>query len=78
MSESQSDEQPAVAVDAVERLAAVADLPLTAGRRTAVSDTLSAWLPGVNELSRKMSDPAHQTVTPVTVFTHPPVEEDLL
>lgn len=61
---------------AVELLAALADLPLAPGRASVVSAVLSAWLEGANDLSRKMSDPAHQTVPPATAFTHPPGDED--
>lgn len=54
----------------VARLAAHAALPLSPARVTAVEAVLSAWLPDANELSRKMSDPAHQALLPVTTFTH--------
>lgn len=55
----------------VGRLAQHAALPLKPERATAVLAVLSAWLPAANELSRKMSDPAHQALLPVTTFVHP-------
>jgi hypothetical protein len=58
-------------------LARAADLPLAEDRRAVVREVLGAWLPDANELSRKMSEPEHWTVTPATVFTHPTPGEDL-
>ena len=52
-------------------LAAVAGLPLAAGREWLLAPTFSAWLAGANELNRTMSAPEHRGVTPIVVFTHP-------
>ena len=55
----------------VRMLAAVAGLPLAAGRERLLAPTLSAWLAGANELNRTMSAPEHWTVTPIVVVTQP-------
>jgi len=55
----------------VPMLAAVAGLPLAAGRERLLAPTLSAWLAGANELNRTMSAPEHRAVTPIVVVTHP-------
>ena len=55
----------------VRMLAAVAGLPLAAGRERLLAPTLSAWLAGANELNRTMSAPEHRAVTPIAVVTHP-------
>ncbi len=60
---------PAETVD-VAALARCAALNLSADRLAAVGAILSAWIPAANELSRKMSDPAHQSLMPVTAFAH--------
>lgn len=60
---------PADAVD-VAALARCAALDLSPQRRAAVEAILSGWIPAANELSRKMSDPAHQSLMPVIGFTH--------
>ena len=54
----------------VARLAAFAALPLSAERAAVVAVTLGAWLHDANELSAKMSAPAHRALLPVTAFTH--------
>jgi hypothetical protein len=51
-------------------LAALADLPLGAGRDAIVGELLAAWLPPANELSRKMSAAEHTALLPATVFLH--------
>jgi hypothetical protein len=55
----------------VRELAATAALPLAAGRVAVVVPLLNAWLGDANALSAKMSQPAHQTLVPATVFSHP-------
>ena len=55
----------------VRMLAGLAGLPLADGRAALLAPQLDVWISGANELSRKMSEPAHRTVTPVVVFTHP-------
>lgn len=59
----------AVEVD-VAALARCAALDLSPERLAAVEAILSAWIPAANELSSKMSEPAHQALMPATVFTH--------
>ncbi|WP_162581522.1 hypothetical protein [Variovorax sp. PBS-H4] len=54
----------------VARLAEFAALPLSADRAAVVAVTLGAWLHDANELSAKMSAPAHLALLPATVFTH--------
>jgi hypothetical protein len=54
----------------VAALARCAALDLSAERLAAAEAILSVWIPAANELSRKMSDPAHQAMLPLTVFTH--------
>jgi hypothetical protein len=54
----------------VAALARCAALDLSAERLAAVEAILSTWIPAANELSRKMSEPTHQALLPVTVFTH--------
>jgi hypothetical protein len=64
-----------ISPQALRMLAAYADLPLAAGREAAVAAVLGAWLPDVDALSRKMSAPEHQELTPATTFIHPSVDE---
>lgn len=54
----------------IASLARRADLNLSAERLAAVEAILSAWIPAANELSRKMSELAYQSLMPVTAFTH--------
>lgn len=64
---------PADAVDGAVDIAALsrcAALDLSPQRRMAVEAILSAWIPAANALSHKMSEPAHQSLMPVTAFTH--------
>jgi hypothetical protein len=58
---------------AVRTLASVAGLPLAAGREKLLAPQLAAWLAGANELNRKMSQPDFGELTPLVVFTHPPM-----
>jgi hypothetical protein len=67
-----SDEITEKEVEVFERLA---DLKLKAERRKAVAAILSAWVPAANELSRKMSEPGHRSLTPNVRFTHPGADE---
>ena len=57
--------------EAVAALARAAALPLPPERVELVAGQLRDWLEAANELSRKMADPRHLEVTPITVFTHP-------
>ena len=56
----------------VRALAAMAELPLAEGRESTIAPILNAWVKDANELSRKMSAAQHWTVTPATIFAHPP------
>lgn len=61
---------PDMTTERVARLAEFADLPLSAERAAVVAVTLGAWLQDANELSARMSAPAHLALLPATVFTH--------
>ncbi|WP_426241616.1 hypothetical protein [Nocardioides sp. LHG3406-4] len=61
----------AISHDQVRALADAADLPLGDDRLAPMAELLSAWLPAANELSRKMSQPEHDRLMPITVFTQP-------
>ena len=54
----------------VRMLARYAALPLAPERELVVAAILDAWLPAADELSRKMSAGALQTLLPITVLTH--------
>ena len=60
---------------AVRVLAAYADLPLAPGREQVIATMLHAWVTDANALSRKMSAPEHWSLAPVTIFSHPAVED---
>ena len=55
----------------VRTLADLAGLPLPAERAAIIAPVLAVWWGWAEELNRKMRDPAHQTLTPITVVTHP-------
>ena len=55
----------------VLELARYAALPLAPGRAPVVAAILDAWIAAADELSRKMSAAAHQSLGPITVLTHP-------
>jgi hypothetical protein len=57
--------------EAVAALARAAALPLPSERLPLVTGQLRDWLAAANELNRKMADPRHLAVTPITTFTHP-------
>jgi hypothetical protein len=59
----------------VRALAAMAELPLAEGRESTIAPILNAWVKDANELSRKMSAAQHWTVTPATIFAHPPLPD---
>jgi hypothetical protein len=61
--------------DDVRALAALADLPLAAGREAQLAPQLDEWLTAANELNRKMAAAEYWEITPVTVFRHPGAEE---
>jgi hypothetical protein len=60
----------AVTPELVRRLAQFVSLPLTPGREAVIAPLLDAWLKDANALSEKMSDAAHQSLLPATVFSH--------
>jgi hypothetical protein len=60
----------------VRALGLYAGLPLPAEREAGVAAILDAWAPAADELSRKMSDAAHQELLPITVLTHGGDEAD--
>jgi hypothetical protein len=61
-----------VSESTVQTLASVGDLPLVAGREAVIAPTLNVWIGWANELSRKMSEAEHWTLTPITTFSHSP------
>lgn len=60
----------------VRALAALAALPLAAGREAQLAPQLSEWLTAANELSAKMAAAENWEIAPATVFRHPGREED--
>jgi hypothetical protein len=62
---------PLVSEATTRRLADLAELPLAEGRAAILAPQLNVWITLANELNRKMSDPRHWTLTPITVFSHP-------
>jgi hypothetical protein len=60
-----------VDADAVEVLAAAANLPLGRERAEAIAERLDGWLVAAGELNEKMARPEHRELLPITVFTHP-------
>jgi hypothetical protein len=63
-----------ITAEAVQALAAAADLPLAPERAEDVAVRLAGWLEAANELSEKMSAPEHLQRGPITTFTHPDPE----
>lgn len=59
----------------VRALAALADLPLAAGREAQLAPQLGEWLTAANELNAKMAAAENWEITPVTVLRHPGGEE---
>lgn len=60
--------------EGVRALARAADLPLDDNRVPEVAELLGTWLTAANELSRTMSEAAHLSLMPATVFVHPTAE----
>ena len=54
--------------DSIDRLCALADLPLPPERRTRLAPMLSGLVIAANELSRKMANAAYRTVVPIARF----------
>ncbi len=59
---------PPVTVESIERLCALADLPLPPARRPALAAMLASLVAAANELSRKMAAPGHRAVVPILRF----------
>jgi hypothetical protein len=57
-------------------LAATAALEIPGQREAQVDGVLQAWLVDANALSLKMSAAEFQTLTPLTVFAHPPFDDE--
>ena len=57
-----------VSVESIDRLCALADLPVPAERRPALAGMLSGLVAAANELSRKMATPEHQAIVPILRF----------
>jgi hypothetical protein len=58
----------------IARLLDVAGLPSSPERVAVLVPQFEAWLDGSRELCQKMSAPAYQEVTPITVLTHPAIQ----
>lgn len=61
------EDQP-VTRESIDRLCALADLPLPANRRDNLVAPLAALVAAANELSRKMAEGSHRGVLPITRF----------
>ncbi len=57
-----------VTTDAIDRLCALADLPLPAERRARLAPMLSGLVAAANELSRKMSNAGYRMILPIARF----------
>ena len=57
-------------------LAAAASLKISGQREAQVDGVLQSWLVDANTLSLKMSAAEFQTLPPVTVFAHPPLDDE--
>ncbi len=60
--------QDAVTRDAIDRLCALADLPLPAERRDRLAPMLSGLVVAANDLSRRMSGAEYRTILPIARF----------
>lgn len=57
-----------VAPESIDRLCALAALPLPAERRRRLTPMLAGLVAAANELSRKMADARHRTIVPIVRF----------
>jgi hypothetical protein len=57
-----------VTEESIDRLCALADLPLPAGRRARLVSMLAGLAGAANELSRRMAEAGHRAVVPITRF----------
>ena len=62
-----SQEDP-VSRETIDRLCALAALPLPADRRARLAPLLSSLVTAANDLSRKMAHAAYRTVVPIARF----------
>jgi hypothetical protein len=60
--------QDPVTAESIDRLCALADLPVSAERRAALAAMLSGLVAAANELSRKMATAGHRAVVPILRF----------
>lgn len=60
--------QDPVTAESIDRLCALADLPVPAARRPALAAMLSGLVAAANELSRKMATADHRAVVPILKF----------
>ena len=58
-------------------LAAAASLKICERREAQVDGVLQSWLVDANALSLQMSAAEVHTLTPVTVFSHPPFDDEV-
>ena len=63
-----SPEEP-VTRESIDRLCALADLPLASERRAKLVPMLSGLVAAADELSRKMAQAGHRAILPITRFT---------
>jgi hypothetical protein len=54
--------------ESIDRLCALADLPLPAERRAQLAPMLSALVTAANDLSRKMAHAGYRTIGPIARF----------
>jgi hypothetical protein len=63
-----SQDEP-VTNESIDRLCALADLPLASERRARLVPMFSGLVAAANERSRKMAQPGHRAILPITRFT---------
>jgi hypothetical protein len=63
-----ANNEPPVTRESIDRLCALADLPLPAARRGALVAPLATLVAAANELSRKMAEGSRRGVLPITRF----------
>ena len=61
-------EEAPVTTEAIDRLCALADLPLPAERRARLAPMLSGLVAAANDLSRKMSSAGYRMILPIARF----------
>jgi hypothetical protein len=55
----------------VRTLADLAGLPLPTERAALIAPALAVWWRWADDLNRKMREPAHWTITPISIVAHP-------